>query len=58
MFRKIFELIPPAPAKLIISFFTVLGIRDILVRIRMRIRDVQKHMDSKDPHQDADTEHW
>jgi hypothetical protein len=36
---------------------TVLWIRDILVRIRMRIREAQKHTDPTDP-DDPDLEHW
>jgi hypothetical protein len=35
---------------------SVLGIRDILVRIRMRIQEAQKHMDPTDP--DAYSGHW
>ncbi len=40
------------------SYPAVLGIREIFVRIWMRIWDAQKHTDPTDPDPDADPEHW
>ncbi len=46
----------PETHPLCFPFTTVMQNRDMLVRIRMRIREAQKHTDPADP--DPDPEHW